>query len=88
MSDSGRWDFGDRAEAKLKPDSEKSTWEHVSDKFKGTADNAAPAFGRIQYSQLQKYRLVFLYFAGYMYVTSQDLHHSRACKQWPDDIIK
>lgn len=41
MSDSGRWDFGDRAEAKLKPDSEKSTWEHVSDKFKGTADNAA-----------------------------------------------
>ena len=41
MSDSGRWDFGDRAEAKLKPDSEKSTWEHASDKFKGTADNAA-----------------------------------------------
>ena len=47
-----------------------------------------PAFGRIQYSQLQKYGPVFLYFAGYTYVASRDLHRSRAREQWPDNIIK
>ena len=68
MSDSNRWGFNDRAEAKLKvrvrrnvikiapfklfnvmtyltlscqPDSEKSTTEHLGDKFKGKTDNAA-----------------------------------------------
>ncbi|KAH8119155.1 heat shock protein 9/12-domain-containing protein [Phellopilus nigrolimitatus] len=41
MSDNNRWGFTDRAEAKLKPDSEKSTTEHVGDKFKGKGDNVA-----------------------------------------------
>ncbi|EJD02935.1 uncharacterized protein FOMMEDRAFT_156295 [Fomitiporia mediterranea MF3/22] len=41
MSDNNRWGITDQAEAKLKPDSEKSTTEHLGDKFKGNADNAA-----------------------------------------------
>jgi len=41
MSDNMRQSFGDKAEAKLKPDSEKSTTEHIGDKFKGNADSAA-----------------------------------------------
>ncbi|KAH9998495.1 heat shock protein 9/12-domain-containing protein [Russula compacta] len=41
MSDQGRQSFTDKAAAALKPDSEKSTPEHVSDKIKGTADTVA-----------------------------------------------
>ncbi|KIP05107.1 hypothetical protein PHLGIDRAFT_108674 [Phlebiopsis gigantea 11061_1 CR5-6] len=41
MSDNFRQSFGDKAEAKLKPDSEKSTTEHIGDMFKGKADSAA-----------------------------------------------
>ncbi|EPQ57223.1 hypothetical protein GLOTRDRAFT_58429 [Gloeophyllum trabeum ATCC 11539] len=41
MSDTGRQSFTDKAEASLKPDSEKSFTEHVGDKFKGKADSAA-----------------------------------------------
>ncbi|KAI0690117.1 heat shock protein 9/12-domain-containing protein, partial [Cytidiella melzeri] len=41
MSDNFRESFTDKAGAALKPDSEKSTTEHIGDKFKGTADSAA-----------------------------------------------
>lgn len=41
MSDNFRESFTDKAEAKLKPDSEKSTTEHFGDKLKGHADSAA-----------------------------------------------
>ncbi|KAI9458553.1 heat shock protein 9/12-domain-containing protein [Russula earlei] len=41
MSDKGRQSFTDKAAATLKPDSEKSTSEHIVDKAKGTADSAA-----------------------------------------------
>ncbi|KAL5507336.1 hypothetical protein ACEPAH_6792 [Sanghuangporus vaninii] len=41
MSDNARWGVTDRAEAKLKPDSEKSTTEHLGDKVKGKTDSAA-----------------------------------------------
>ncbi|KIK57663.1 hypothetical protein GYMLUDRAFT_45828 [Collybiopsis luxurians FD-317 M1] len=41
MSDTGRQNFTDKAEAALKPDSEKTTTEHIGDKFKGTADSVA-----------------------------------------------
>jgi len=44
MADTGRQSFTDKAGAALKPDFEKSTTEHVGDKFKGTTDNAASAF--------------------------------------------
>jgi hypothetical protein len=37
----GRQSFTDKAGAALKPDSEKSTTEHLGDKFKGNADSAA-----------------------------------------------
>ncbi|KAI0821698.1 heat shock protein 9/12-domain-containing protein [Trametes gibbosa] len=40
MSDAGRQSFTDKATAALKPDSEKSTTEHIGDKFKGKADSA------------------------------------------------
>lgn len=41
MSDTARQGFTDKASAALKPDSEKSTTEHIGDKFKGKADSAA-----------------------------------------------
>ncbi|KAF7793876.1 hypothetical protein EIP86_004998 [Pleurotus ostreatoroseus] len=41
MSDTGRQSLTDKAGAALKPDSEKSTTEHIGDKFKGNADSAA-----------------------------------------------
>ncbi|KAJ8077457.1 hypothetical protein PQX77_010525 [Marasmius sp. AFHP31] len=41
MSDTGRQSFTDKAEAAIKPDSQKSTTEHLGDKFKGTGDSAA-----------------------------------------------
>jgi len=41
MSDTGRQSFTDKATAAVKPDSEKSTTEHIGDKFKGKSDNAA-----------------------------------------------
>ncbi|KAI0027752.1 heat shock protein 9/12-domain-containing protein [Vararia minispora EC-137] len=41
MSDTGRMSLSDKAHAKLKPDSEKSTTEHMTDKFHGKADNTA-----------------------------------------------
>jgi len=41
MSDNARQGFTDKAAAAVKPDSEKSTTEHLGDKFKGTADSAA-----------------------------------------------
>ncbi|KAH6918417.1 heat shock protein 9/12-domain-containing protein [Coprinopsis sp. MPI-PUGE-AT-0042] len=40
MSDLGRQSLGDKATAALKPDSQKSTTEHLGDKFKGNADSA------------------------------------------------
>ncbi|KAK7054732.1 lipid-binding protein hsp12 [Paramarasmius palmivorus] len=41
MSDTGRQSFTDKAEAALKPDSQKSTTEHFGDKLKGHGDSAA-----------------------------------------------
>ncbi|VDB90034.1 unnamed protein product [Peniophora sp. CBMAI 1063] len=41
MSDAGRQSFGDKASAALKPDSEKSTTEHIGDSVKGTTDSVA-----------------------------------------------
>ncbi|KAF5389919.1 hypothetical protein D9757_003688 [Collybiopsis confluens] len=41
MSDTGRQSFTDKAGAAIKPDSEKTTTEHVGDKLKGTADSVA-----------------------------------------------
>ncbi|KAI0085161.1 heat shock protein 9/12-domain-containing protein [Irpex rosettiformis] len=41
MSDTGRQSLTDKASNALKPDSEKSTTEHLGDKFKGTADSIA-----------------------------------------------
>ncbi|KIO31264.1 hypothetical protein M407DRAFT_19643 [Tulasnella calospora MUT 4182] len=41
MSDTGRQSLTDKAGAALKPDSEKSTTEHIGDKFKGTSDSVA-----------------------------------------------
>ncbi|KAG7091339.1 hypothetical protein E1B28_010382 [Marasmius oreades] len=41
MADTGRQSFTDKAEAALKPDSEKSTTEHMGDKLKGHGDSAA-----------------------------------------------
>ncbi|KAJ6597083.1 heat shock protein 9/12-domain-containing protein [Mycena vulgaris] len=41
MSDTGRQSLTDKAGAALKPDSQKSTTEHVGDKFKGTTDSVA-----------------------------------------------
>ncbi|RDX42053.1 hypothetical protein OH76DRAFT_1411506 [Lentinus brumalis] len=41
MSDAGRQSFTDKATAAVKPDSQKSTTEHVGDKFKGKGDSAA-----------------------------------------------
>ncbi|PCH43393.1 hypothetical protein WOLCODRAFT_121871 [Wolfiporia cocos MD-104 SS10] len=41
MSDTGRQSLSDKAEAKLKPDSEKSTTEHFGDMLKGKSDSAA-----------------------------------------------
>ncbi|KAF7973704.1 hypothetical protein HWV62_14382 [Athelia sp. TMB] len=41
MSDSMRQGFGDKAESALKPDSQKSTTEHVGDSLKGTTDSVA-----------------------------------------------
>ncbi|EEB94843.1 hypothetical protein MPER_06280 [Moniliophthora perniciosa FA553] len=38
MSDTGRQSFTDKAEAALKPDSQKSTTEHFGDKLKGNTD--------------------------------------------------
>lgn len=41
MSDTGRQSLSDKATAAMKPDSEKSTSEHLGDKFKGTSDSMA-----------------------------------------------
>ncbi|EJD35291.1 hypothetical protein AURDEDRAFT_75423 [Auricularia subglabra TFB-10046 SS5] len=41
MSDAGRQSLTDKATAALKPDSEKTTTEHLGDKISGKADNAA-----------------------------------------------
>lgn len=41
MSDLGRQSVTDKAQAALKPDSEKSTPEHLKDKVVGSVDNAA-----------------------------------------------
>ncbi|KAG9050484.1 hypothetical protein FS837_004978 [Tulasnella sp. UAMH 9824] len=41
MSDIGRQSLSDKAGAALKPDSEKSTTEHMGDKLKGTGDSMA-----------------------------------------------
>ncbi|EKM54539.1 uncharacterized protein PHACADRAFT_123712 [Phanerochaete carnosa HHB-10118-sp] len=41
MSDNFRESFTDKAGAAIKPDSEKSTTEHLGDKLKGNADSAA-----------------------------------------------
>ncbi|KAI0298556.1 heat shock protein 9/12-domain-containing protein [Russula brevipes] len=41
MSDQARQSFTDKAAASLKPDSEKSTPEHVGDKIKGAVDTIA-----------------------------------------------
>lgn len=41
MSDFGRQSVGDKVANAVKPDSEKSTPEHLKDKITGTVDNAA-----------------------------------------------
>jgi len=41
MSQAGRQSFTDKAGSALKPDSQKSTTEHIGDKFKGNMDSAA-----------------------------------------------
>lgn len=41
MSDNFRQGFTDKAEATFKPDSEKTTTEHIGDKIQGKADSAA-----------------------------------------------
>ncbi|KAI0744234.1 heat shock protein 9/12-domain-containing protein [Daedaleopsis nitida] len=41
MSDTGRQSLTDKAGAAMKPDSEKSTTEHMGDMFKGKSDSAA-----------------------------------------------
>ncbi|ORX40482.1 heat shock protein 9/12-domain-containing protein [Kockovaella imperatae] len=41
MSDMGRQSFGDKAEAALKPDSQKSYLEQAKDTIAGKADSAA-----------------------------------------------
>ncbi|KAJ7097747.1 heat shock protein 9/12-domain-containing protein [Mycena belliarum] len=41
MSDTGRQSLTDKAGAALKPDSQKTTGEHMGDKFKGTGDSVA-----------------------------------------------
>ncbi|RPD75325.1 hypothetical protein L226DRAFT_570961 [Lentinus tigrinus ALCF2SS1-7] len=41
MSDAGRQSFTDKASAALKPDSQKTTMEHIGDMFTGKADNVA-----------------------------------------------
>ncbi|KAJ7510067.1 heat shock protein 9/12-domain-containing protein [Mycena galericulata] len=44
MSDTGRQTLTDKAGAAIKPDSQKTTTEHVGDKFKGTGDSVASTF--------------------------------------------
>ncbi|KAL0960696.1 hypothetical protein HGRIS_005721 [Hohenbuehelia grisea] len=39
MSDTGRQSLTDKVTAAVKPDSEKSTTEHLGDKVKGKSDN-------------------------------------------------
>ncbi|RPD75319.1 hypothetical protein L226DRAFT_612932 [Lentinus tigrinus ALCF2SS1-7] len=41
MSDTGRQSFTDKASSAMKPDSQKSTTEHIGDMFTGKADSAA-----------------------------------------------
>lgn len=41
MSDFGRQSVGDKVASAVKPDSEKSTPEHLKDKVVGSVDNAA-----------------------------------------------
>ncbi|KZV79208.1 hypothetical protein EXIGLDRAFT_632404 [Exidia glandulosa HHB12029] len=41
MSDAGRQSLSDKVGAALKPDSQKTTTEHMGDKFHGKLDNAA-----------------------------------------------
>ncbi|GBE81147.1 heat shock protein 9/12-domain-containing protein [Sparassis latifolia] len=41
MSDTGRQSFTDKASSAMKPDSQKSTTEHIGDKLKGTGDSIA-----------------------------------------------
>ncbi|KAI0730364.1 heat shock protein 9/12-domain-containing protein [Fomitopsis betulina] len=41
MSDNARQSFTDKMGAAIKPDSEKTTTEHLGDKFKGKSDSAA-----------------------------------------------
>ncbi|TRM65081.1 heat shock protein 9/12-domain-containing protein [Schizophyllum amplum] len=44
MTDAGRQSFTDKAEAALKPDSQKSTTEQAGDTVKGKADSAGSTF--------------------------------------------
>ena len=44
MSQAGRQSFTDKAESAIKPDSQKSTTEHVGDSIKGNLDSAASTF--------------------------------------------
>ncbi|KAF9527002.1 heat shock protein 9/12-domain-containing protein [Crepidotus variabilis] len=41
MSEAGRQSFTDKAGAALKPDSQKTTTEHIGDTLKGKTDSAA-----------------------------------------------
>jgi len=41
MSDAGRQSWTNKAGAAMKPDSQKSTTEHIGDKMKGTGDSIA-----------------------------------------------
>ncbi|KZV86580.1 hypothetical protein EXIGLDRAFT_680817 [Exidia glandulosa HHB12029] len=41
MTDHGRQSFTDKVSASVKPDSQKTTGEHMGDKFHGKMDNAA-----------------------------------------------
>ncbi|KAH8107738.1 heat shock protein 9/12-domain-containing protein [Cristinia sonorae] len=55
MSDNARQSFTDKATAAMKPDSEKSTTEHMGDKFKGKGDSfASSAQPESQKSTTQK----------------------------------
>ncbi|KAL4254247.1 hypothetical protein ABKN59_002876 [Abortiporus biennis] len=44
MSDTGRQSLTDKAGSAMKPDSQKSTTEHIGDSVKGTTDSMASTF--------------------------------------------
>ncbi|KAJ7724454.1 heat shock protein 9/12-domain-containing protein [Mycena maculata] len=44
MADTGRQSLTDKAGAAIKPDSQKTTTEHVGDSLKGTVDSVASTF--------------------------------------------